>query len=50
MKTLKERLGVAGVVAGENYRFGYRAVSARFGLVWGKVRITSENSIAFRRK
>lgn len=33
VKTLKERLGVAGVVAGENYRFGYRASGSAEDLV-----------------
>ena len=33
VKTLKERLGVAGVVAGENYRFGYRASGSADDLV-----------------
>ncbi len=33
VKTLKERLGVAGVVAGENYRFGYRASGSAGDLV-----------------
>ena len=33
VKTLKDRLGVTGVVAGENYRFGYRASGSAADLV-----------------
>lgn len=33
VRTLKEKLGVSGIVAGENYRFGYRASGTSSDLV-----------------